>query len=345
MVNSELSEKSYIIQAGVTEYPIGFEYHFNENNSPQLLVKIGESVAIINVDFQLSSDGSKIILIPTEEPNWMDKIVGKELLITRDIPLVQASDYSVGRINPEQIEYDFDNAVMRDQMLADEIDHVQGELDLSNSRIDVVRAEHARDMAEVDRELSTKATKTELGIVKNTLNSHTNELTTLSENQASLGSRVSGVEEKIPGDASATNQLVAKDTLNGYVKKSGDTITGRFDFNVTGDANANKALIGAQTANGLKALFGAKTDENGFLRDVAIIPKLQGDLLSYATILTSFIGNITSPVTRIHAKKITSGGITDAITIPASAGTMARIEDINAAVGDISTALTAILGE
>lgn len=107
MVNSELSEISYVIQAGVTTYPIGFEYHFNENNSPQLLIKIGESVAIINVDFQLSADESEIILIPTEEEakaqtspsdtRWMDRIVGKELLITRDIPFVQASDYSVGR--------------------------------------------------------------------------------------------------------------------------------------------------------------------------------------------------------------------------------------------------------
>ena len=132
-----------------------------------------------------------------------------------------------------------------------------------------------------------------------------------------------------------------KGDLSGYLPMSGGTITGLVNFNVVGDANNNKALISAQTADGLKALFGAKTDENGILRDVAVINKLQGDTLSYATILTSFIGNINSPVTRIHARKITSSGITDAITIPAKAGTMARIEDINEAVANKQDKLTA----
>ena len=125
MINSEVSDASYVIQGGVTSYPIGFEYHFNEQNSPQLLVKIGDREAIINVDFQLSSDNSEIILIPTEEeaknqtsPNdtrWMERINGQELYITRNIPFKQTSDYTVGRISPEQIEYDFDRTVMRDQ--------------------------------------------------------------------------------------------------------------------------------------------------------------------------------------------------------------------------------------
>ena len=132
-----------------------------------------------------------------------------------------------------------------------------------------------------------------------------------------------------------------KGDLSGYLPMSGGTITGLVNFNVVGDANNNKALISAQTADGLKALFGAETDENGILRDVAVINKLQGGTLSYATILTSFIGDINSLVTRIHVKKITSGGITDAITIPAKAGTMARIEDINEAVANKQDKLTA----
>lgn len=125
MINSEVLDTSYVIQGGVTTYPIGFEYHFNEQNSPQLLVKIGDDAATINVDFKLSTDNSEIILIPTEEeaknqtsPNdtrWMERINGKELYITRNIPFKQTSDYTVGRISPEQIEYDFDRTVMRDQ--------------------------------------------------------------------------------------------------------------------------------------------------------------------------------------------------------------------------------------
>ena len=89
-----------------------------------------------------------------------------------------------------------------------------------------------------------------------------------------------------------------------------------------------RALIGAQTADGLKVLFGAKTDDNGVLRDVAVIPKMQGDIISCDDIRAAFIGNINDIVTRIHVKKITSKGITDAITIPPNAGTMARLEDL-----------------
>ena len=127
----------------------------------------------------------------------------------------------------------------------------------------------------------------------------------------------------------ATKGVTAEEAAQTYLPLSGGTMTGRIDFNpAAGTAGSSKALISAQTADGLKALFGAKTDENGILRDVAVIPKLQGDLVSYDTILTSFIGNINTPVTRIHAKKITSSGITDAITIPAKAGTMARLEDL-----------------
>ena len=127
----------------------------------------------------------------------------------------------------------------------------------------------------------------------------------------------------------ATKGVTAEEVAQTYLPLSGGTMTGRIDFNpAAGTASSNKALISAQTADGLKALFGAKTDENGILRDVAVIPKLQGALVSYGTILTSFIGNINTPVTRIHVKKITGGGITDAITIPAKAGTMARLEDL-----------------
>lgn len=45
------------------------------------------------------------------------------------------------------------------------------------------------------------------------LNNHADELTTLRGNQASLGDQVSGIEEKIPGSASATNPLVTKEDL------------------------------------------------------------------------------------------------------------------------------------
>ncbi len=45
------------------------------------------------------------------------------------------------------------------------------------------------------------------------LNNHASELTTLRGNQASLGDQVSGIEEKIPESASATNPLITKQQL------------------------------------------------------------------------------------------------------------------------------------
>lgn len=45
------------------------------------------------------------------------------------------------------------------------------------------------------------------------LNNHASELTTLRGNQASMSNQVSDIEEKIPGDASATNQLATKADL------------------------------------------------------------------------------------------------------------------------------------
>ena len=318
MVNSELSEISYVIQAGVTTYPIGFEYHFNENNSPQLLVKIGESVAIINVDFQLSADESEIILIPTEEearaqtsPNdtrWMDRIVGEELLITRDIPFVQTSDYTVGRISPEQIEYDFDRTVMRDQEILHKLSDFSVDVALAESlanaavetaneaataanqatatantaletantaivtsndakavatqaskdAVDAIadsanavnKAEAADMTATTAMEIAAEAvtlaqsvySKTEIdnkitvintAVDANTeaiqktredyikadseihqvLNSQAGELTTLHNDVDAVGDQVSGIEEKIPGTASASNPLITKQQL------------------------------------------------------------------------------------------------------------------------------------
>lgn len=54
------------------------------------------------------------------------------------------------------------------------------------------------------------------------------------------------------------------------------------------------------------------------------------------------LGNTTKPWKTIYVAKMNNGAD---IAIPTTGGTLARIEDIDAVVGDISTALTAILGE
>ena len=131
MINNAESKKLYKVQSGVTEYPIGFPFQFDSDGVPQLAVTIGTTYLQLNYNCKLSEDNGTLILIPTEEeaekltgPNdysWMKKWVGAPLVITRDIPFVQESDYQVGRISPEQIEKDFDLSVMRDQMLQQQI--------------------------------------------------------------------------------------------------------------------------------------------------------------------------------------------------------------------------------
>lgn len=152
MINSEVAKSTYLIQAGVTTYPIGFEYHFNPDNTPQVAVKIDDTLAGLNVDFVLSTDKSSVVLIPTPEEeealtgpldfSWMDRLVGKHLFVYRDIEFLQNSDYQVGRIDPEQIEKDFDESVMRDQILR------QGYVDLAVKVTEACGdAEHAIEIA------------------------------------------------------------------------------------------------------------------------------------------------------------------------------------------------------
>lgn len=130
-----------------------------------------------------------------------------------------------------------------------------------------------------------------------------------------------------------------------YLPLSGGDLLGQVYFDIGGTAGKSTPLIGVKTASGMAALVGAKTDDNGVLRDVAVIPKLQSESLQAQQIYSSFIGASDSPVTRIHAKKIGTGLMANLLTIPDEGGTIARIEDIDAAVGDISAVLTTILGE
>ena len=160
MLNKSTSRSEYVVQSGVTEYPIGFEFQYNGDDTPQIRVTIGAMVAVENLHFIVSEDLLTIKLIPLEEeapvdPNdysWMDKWVGAELVIERDIPFVQDSDYQLGRISPERIEKDFDLSVMRDQMLQQQITDNDADLEslfdtVAKHREDIDRAQKSADDA------------------------------------------------------------------------------------------------------------------------------------------------------------------------------------------------------
>jgi hypothetical protein len=127
MITNTTAKSVYTITSGVTSYPIGFAYQYNPDNTPQIKVYIKphiETPLIYGTDYTISLDGLSVVLIGDYEP-------GEELVIVRNIYNVQLSDYVIGRIDPEQIEKDFDEAVMRDQQLQAEVELI-GEMPLDH---------------------------------------------------------------------------------------------------------------------------------------------------------------------------------------------------------------------
>ena len=374
MINSELSEISYVIQAGVTTYPIGFEYHFNENNSPQLLVKIGESVAIINVDFQLSADESEIILIPTEEeakaqtsPNdtrWMDRIVGKELLITRDIPFVQTSDYTVGRISPEQIEYDFDRTVMRDQ----EILHK-----LNDFTVDVALAESLANAAvETANEAATAANQA-TATANTALETANNAIVTANDAKAVATQASKDAVDAIADSANAVNKAEAADMTattameiaaeavtvaqgaEAAVANKQDKLTAGTNVSIVGTTINVDGYSKAQVDNKV-TIIEADVDANA-----DAIQKTRADFISadsdIHTILNNHAGELTTLHNDVDAVGDQISGIEEKIPGTASASNplvtkqqlldeeMDIREDLNSGLSELQTQVTAQAAE
>lgn len=117
MITNETAKSTYTVISGKDDYAIGFLYNTNPNGSPQIKVyvnKLSESPLVYGTDYTLSDDGTEVILAEVN--------AGDRLDIIRDIPMVQLSDYHIGRIDPDQIENDMDMAVMRDQQLKGDLD-------------------------------------------------------------------------------------------------------------------------------------------------------------------------------------------------------------------------------
>lgn len=136
MINTPKSKATDTIKFEVTEYPIGFPYFSNPDGTPQLKIMAGTEELQLDYNCKLSEDGQTLILIPTEEQaetlsgpedySWMLPLVGKQLVVERDVPFIQESDYQLGRISSEQIEKDLDKSVMRDQEIRNQADKDRG---------------------------------------------------------------------------------------------------------------------------------------------------------------------------------------------------------------------------
>lgn len=186
------------------------------------------------------------------------------------------------------------------------------------------------------------------------LNNHADELTTLRGNQASLGDQVSGIEEKIPGDASATNQLATKADLkdidlDGYVKKSGDTMTG--DLGIVSDTYKTSANISVEGARGRTTIRVSDSEEPGVYSQFElnrsgtfVARTISGTSINYGT-----VGAPDVPMYNVYTKRLNNGAD---LIIPTEGGTLARIEDlinlradINEVDSELQTQITAQAAE
>lgn len=152
MITDTTAKKTYIIEDGVVSYPIGFVYQLNVDGTPQIKLYLNnhpETPLVYEEDYELSGDGLNVVLLDNYE-------VGDKLHILRNIPNRQLSNYVIGRVDPEQIESDFDEAVMRDQQLQAEID-LFGELPMDHEyRLTVIEDEIPAE-ASAENQLADKA--------------------------------------------------------------------------------------------------------------------------------------------------------------------------------------------
>lgn len=145
------------------------------------------------------------------------------------------------------------------------------------------------------------------------------------------------------GGAVDLTDYAKKDDLSGYLPSSGGDVTGHITFSggwastralrfdpLGGGNNSSMVSLGCSILHTLTLSLGG---DNGTVR----FGEYGG--LS-ATQLT--LGDSTYPWKLAYIEKLNNGAD---LIVPTEGGTLARVEDITAAVGDISTALAAILGE
>lgn len=123
-----------------------------------------------------------------------------------------------------------------------------------------------------------------------------------------------------------------------YLPLSGGTMTGEIKFNVFNSDNSYTPII-RNSRNG-ELSVSAKFD-NGVYYDVCSFNVAGGYLAPHGDRRGS-IGTSSRRWEAVCTTKLNNGAD---LIVPTEGGTLARIEDIDSSVGDISAALTAILGE
>ena len=122
-----------------------------------------------------------------------------------------------------------------------------------------------------------------------------------------------------------------------YLPLSGGTLTGPITIKQP-SPGATDCYINWTDSSGLEI----KIDASVANERLSFVVGSHMYIMSYDGFYTERIGCESSICENVYTKKLNNGAD---INVPTTGGTMALVEDIDAAVGNISTALTAILGE
>lgn len=108
-------------------YSVPFTY-VTSLNVPQIMVTLdGETLSYVS-DYIVGTGGLQLVNTPE---------AGKTLVITRNTPMTQLTDFQTGMVDPDQIEHALDLSVMRDQELAAKLNNITG----SDRRVVVLNVE------------------------------------------------------------------------------------------------------------------------------------------------------------------------------------------------------------
>lgn len=262
MINNTAVENKHPTEANIdTVYPITFSGATDSGGLPMFKVTLtyadGSSKELeYNVDYKLVYDdvqennnesfnkphlnGIKFLL-----PKYA--VAGNTLYILRTTPFVQAVDFQIGRIDPEQIEKIADLSVLRDQEIRNQADkdrdNISGLYDITAGlRTDVDAAQDSADDAIVRTvAVEKRVTQAEKGIASNDVDIE----------------NIFGHQEEQDGRlASLENSKIDKDQGTNNV---GKVLTVGGDGMVVPKASHGGSGIGAVAHD--NTLIGAGTDE------------------------------------------------------------------------------------
>lgn len=166
-----------------------------------------------------------------------------------------------------------------------------------------------------------------------------------------------GANLNVPTEGGTLARLEDLEGLGGgdYLPLSGGTMAGDIFMAANGQSNTyNIKFANPAYPNNSNYYYRLGRDAAGNDSGFGLRVNHDSNHMRYFFTLTSFcalpnqssakpdLGNTAKPWKTIYVTKMNNGAD---LAVPTEGGTLARIEDIDAVVGDISTALTAILGE